>query len=132
MFLANAWHSLAENPAHRAIHEAVAALFPEDPPRFLETPYGYHDRPRMLADAAAGGFTEMQLDEVRLQGHAPSAHDLVTGFVRGSPLTHDLVRRGADLDAVTRDVAEAVARVGGSAPCTLDLAATVITALRAA
>jgi SAM-dependent methyltransferase len=130
--LANAWHSLEENPAHRAIHDAVAAMFPDDPPQFLATPYGYHDRARILADAAAGGFTDVQFDEVRLQEHGPSALDLVTGFVRGSPLTHELTRRGADLDAAARAVSEAVARVGGTAPVTLDLAATVITAVRAA
>jgi SAM-dependent methyltransferase len=130
--LANAWHSLEENPAHRAIHDAVAAMFPDDPPQFLATPYGYHDRARILADAAAGGFTDVQLDEVRLQEHGPSALDLVTGFVRGSPLTHELTRRGADLDAAARAISEAVARVGGNAPVTLDLAATVITAVRAA
>jgi hypothetical protein len=45
-------------------------------------------------------------------------------------LTHELNERGADLDKATRDIAQAVARVGGSAPFTLDLAATVITATR--
>jgi SAM-dependent methyltransferase len=131
MLLANAWHSLDENPAHRAIQDAVAAMFPDDPPRFLATPYGYHNRSRILADTAAGGFTDVRLDEVRLQGHGSSALDFVTGFVRGSPLTHELTQRGADLDSVAREVSEAVARVGGTAPVTLDLAATVITAVRA-
>jgi SAM-dependent methyltransferase len=130
--LANAWHALADNPAHLALHDAVVAMFPEDPPRFFDTPYGYHERARMLADAAAGGFDDVQLDDVRLHGHGPSALDFATGFVRGSPLTHELVRRGADLDSVARDVGDVLARDGGSAPFTLDLAATVITAKRAA
>jgi ubiquinone/menaquinone biosynthesis C-methylase UbiE len=38
--LANAWLSLDENPVHRSIGEAVADLFPDDPPRFLDVPYG--------------------------------------------------------------------------------------------
>jgi SAM-dependent methyltransferase len=131
MLLANAWHSLDENPAYRALNDALAAMFPDDPPRFLQTPYGYHDRSRMLADAAAGGFTEVQLDDVRLQGHGPSALHFVTGFVRGTPLNHELTRRGADLDHVASEAAGAVAAVTGSAPITVDLAATVITATRA-
>ena len=128
--LANAWHALEENPAHLAINEALWRLFPDDPPRFLETPYGYHDPERIRADAAAGGFAEVRLDTVCLQTHAPSALSLVSGMVRGTPLSHQLNERGADLESVTRDVARAVARVGGAAPCTVDLAATVITATR--
>ena len=130
--LANTWRSLDENPAHRAMHDALAAMFPDDPPRFLDTPYGYHDQSRIFADAAAGGFDDVHLDEVRLKAHGPSALDFVRGFVCGSPLTHELTQRGADLTSVTTGVAEAVARAGGSAPFTLDLAATVITAARAA
>ena len=66
--LANAWHSLDENPAYGALNDALAALFPDDPPSFLHTPYGYHDRSRILADAAAGGFTDVRLDDVRTPG----------------------------------------------------------------
>jgi hypothetical protein len=119
------------NPAYRALNDALAAMFPDDPPRFLQTPYGYHDRSRILADAAAGGFTDVRLDDVRLQGHGPSASDFVTGFVRGTPLNHELTRRGAYLDHVASEAARAVGRVTGSAPITVDLAATVITATRA-
>ena len=129
--LANAWHSLDENPAYGALNDALAALFPDDPPSFLHTPYGYHDRSRILADAAAGGFTDVRLDDVRLQGHGPSVSDFVTGFVRGTPLNHELTGRGADLDHVASEAARTVAGVTGSAPITVDLAATVITATRA-
>jgi SAM-dependent methyltransferase len=130
--LASAWCSLAENPAHRAMQDALARMFPDDPPRFLDTPYGYHDEGRMRADATAGGFAAPGVEIVRLQTQGPSALEFAKGFARGSPLNHELNERGADLDGVTRDIAEAVARVGGSAPLTLDLAATVITATRAA
>ena len=71
---ANAWLALDSNPVHASIDEAVAALFPDDPPRFLDVPYGYHDRARILSDAAAGGFADVQLEEVRVQtqGHRRS------------------------------------------------------------
>ena len=72
----------------------------------------------------------MQLDEVRLQGHGPSALEFVTGFVHGTPLSHDLTQRGADLDRVAREACLPVARIAGTAPVTIDLAAIVITAVR--
>jgi SAM-dependent methyltransferase len=128
--LASAWSSLDENPAHGAMHDAMAAMFPDDPPRFLEIPYGYHDPRRIREDAAAGGFADAQLETVRLQTHAPSALEFVRGMVRGTPLTRQLDERGADLESATREIAQAVARAGGPAPFTLDLAATVITAVR--
>ena len=128
--LANAWLSLASNPVHASIDEAVAALYPDDPPRFLDVPYGYHDRGRILADAAAGGFSDVHLDEVHVQAQGPSARDYVTGFVRGTPLNHGLTQRGADLDEVVLQVADVVGARHGVAPVTVDLAATVITAAR--
>ena len=127
---ANAWLALDSNPVHASIDKAVAALFPDDPPRFLDVPYGYHDRARILCDAAAGGFADVQLEEVRVQAQGPSALDYVTGFVRGTPLNHGLTQRGADLDEVAREVAEVVGARHGAAPVTVDLAATVITATR--
>lgn len=131
VLLANAWCALDENPAHQAMQDALAGMFPDRPPHFLDTPYGYHDHDRIRADATAAGFANVQLETVRMQTHAPSAVEFAVGFARGSPLTHELNERGADLDEVTRDIAHAVARVGGSAPCKLDLSATVITATRA-
>jgi hypothetical protein len=129
--LANTWGSLDESPGHRAVNGAVCAMFPDDPPRFLETPYGYHDAVRLRADAASGGFADVQLDTVSLQTHGPSALEFARGMARGTPLSHQLSERGADLERATRDIARAVARVSGSAPFTLDLSATVITATRA-
>jgi Methyltransferase domain len=131
-FLANAWCALDENPAHRAMQDGLREMFPDNPPRFLETPYGYNDPTRMREDAAAGGFGDVKLDTVRLRTHGPSALEFGRGFARGSPLTHELAERGAQLDSAANDIAQAVARVAGVAPLTLDLAATVITATRAA
>ena len=127
---ANAWLSLDSNPVHSSIDEAVTALFPDDPPRFLDVPYGYHDRARILSDATAGGFSDVQLEEVRVQAQGSSALDYVTGFVRGTPLNHGLTQRDADLDEVARQVAEVVGARHGAAPVTVDLAAIVITATR--
>ena len=56
VLLANVWHSLEANPVAGAIHTTVARLFPADPPRFLETPYGYHDTARIHADMAQAGW----------------------------------------------------------------------------
>jgi hypothetical protein len=51
-----------------------------------------------------------------------------TGFVRGVPLTRELVHRGADLDAILDELVDALIPVGGERPFTATLAATVISA----
>jgi SAM-dependent methyltransferase len=128
--LANVWHSMDANPFARAMQTRLARLYPDDPPRFLETPYGYHDPNRLRADMVEGGWQKVQLEDVQRQSVSPSAADLMTGFVRGSPLNHELVRRGANLDAIVDELVEAVIPVDGERPFTATLAATVITATR--
>ena len=128
--LANVWLSMADNPYVVAFQATLARCFPGNAPRFFETPYGYHDADRLRADMAAGGWDQVHLEEVRLHGISPSATEFATGFVRGSPLTHELTERGANLDDMVRDLAAAVMPLGGEAPFTANLAATVITATR--
>jgi SAM-dependent methyltransferase len=128
--LGNVWQSMDDNPFVRAMRTRLDGLFPDDPPRFFETPYGYHDTERLRADMAEASWQTIQLQDVRMQSPSPSAAEFATGFVRGSPLTHELVNRGADLDAIERELVEALIPLGGERPFTASLAATVITATR--
>jgi len=130
LLLANVWHSLAANPAVGAVHASLARLFPDDPPRFLEAPYGYHDAERIRADMSAAGWDDAELEDVRFQVLAASAEDFAAGFVLGTPLAHELAARGSDIDAVTRALTAALIPVGGDHPFEARLAATVISAAR--
>ena len=102
LLLANVWLSLDANPAVGAIHAALAQLFPADPPRFLETPYGYHDSDRIRADMVEAGWRNVELEDVYLKGVSPSAGDFAAGFALGTPLAHELAERGADADEIGR------------------------------
>ena len=130
LLLANIWHSLEANPVAAAIHATLARLFPADPPRFMETPYGYHDTERIRADMGHAGWENPHLETVRVESLGPSAEDFAAGFALGSPLTHELAERGADPDAVVGALTEALVPVGGRRPFKPVLAATVITAVR--
>jgi hypothetical protein len=124
--LANVWQSMEANPAAGAIHATVARLFPADPPRFIETPYGYHETDRIRADMTEAGWDDVRLETVRVQGLGPSAAAFAAGFALGSPLAHELVERNADLDAVIRALTDALVPHGGDQPFKPTLAATVI------
>jgi SAM-dependent methyltransferase len=130
VLLANVWHSLEANPAVDAIRASLFELFPDDPPGFLETPYGYHDSARISADMSAAGWEDVQLDDVCLRSLAPSAADFAADFALGTPLMHELAERGSDMDAVTRTLTAALIPFGGDRPFEPLLAATVISAAR--
>jgi SAM-dependent methyltransferase len=130
LLLGNVWRSLDENPATHTVHETLCELFPDDPPRFCQTPYGYHDPERIRADLAEAGWQDVRLDGVRLEGRSPSARDYALGLVRGTPLHHELVERGADLDAVLAALTERLVPVGGDRPFRAEQAALVVTARR--
>jgi hypothetical protein len=51
------WDRIEENDFMQTVSDALANVFPDDPPRFAErVPYGYHDSRIIQADLIAGGF----------------------------------------------------------------------------
>jgi ubiquinone/menaquinone biosynthesis C-methylase UbiE len=57
-YIFNVWDRIDRNPVSQTVADAVAALFPEDPPRFLErTPFGHHDTDRLAEELKSVGFT---------------------------------------------------------------------------
>src|SRR5215475_13067871 len=56
-FLFNVWDRISQNAFARVVTDALAKLFPIDPPSFLtRTPYGYCDVHRIRDDLMAAGF----------------------------------------------------------------------------
>jgi ubiquinone/menaquinone biosynthesis C-methylase UbiE len=75
-FFFNVWDKISENDFAETVTEALAAVFPHDPPRFLaRTPHGYHDEKQIRAELKAAGFTNVSVDAVDAKSMAPSALD---------------------------------------------------------
>ena len=129
LLLANVWNSLAENPYALAIHETLARRFPADPPSFLETPYGYRVT-RLLEDMEEAGWNGVEATNLAFQSASPSARSFATGFALGSPLTHDLVVRGADPAVIAEELEQALIPLGGNEPFLAELSASVVAAVR--
>ena len=56
-FVFSVWDRIEENEFTDVVTQAVAALFPADPPNFLaRTPHGYHDGERIRAELARPGL----------------------------------------------------------------------------
>jgi ubiquinone/menaquinone biosynthesis C-methylase UbiE len=128
-YIFSVWDHLERNPAVEALHAAVSACFPADPPRFIErTPYGYSDTERIRHDALSGGFHEVEVETISQQKET-TARDLAIGFCQGSPLRNEILARDPDgLNRVTEQVEAALVATFGAAPFTAPFQAHVVTA----
>jgi ubiquinone/menaquinone biosynthesis C-methylase UbiE len=104
-YLLVSFDRLERNAVPQAAGNAVAALFPDDPPAYMERgPFNYVDPALIEHDLLAAGFTHIKLETVALTSRV-SAHDAAQGIVFGSPFRAEIERRdpsavGRALDAV--------------------------------
>lgn len=103
------------NPVPQAAGEAVAKLFPDDPPRYMEEgPFSYTDPGLIEDDLRAAGFTKIELDAVALST-AVNASEAAYGLVLGSPFRAEIERRDPEaLDRALDAVTEALRRWDGN------------------
>lgn len=116
------------NPVPSAAGDAVAALFPDDPPAYMERgPFSYTDPAVIERDLLAAGFTRIQLETVVLTTRV-SARDAAQGLVLGSPFRAEIERRDSSgLDRALDAVTAALARWDGSEA---SMSAHVVTATK--
>jgi len=116
------------NPVPEAVGNAVAALFPDDPPEYMRRgPFSYTDRSLIESDLVAAGFTHIKLETVAATSRV-SACDAAKGMVLGSPFRAEIERRDSSaLDRALDAVTAALARWDGNdAP----MSAHVVTATK--
>ena len=129
-FLFNVWDRIEENEFTYVLTEAVAALFPDDPPRFLaRTPHGYHDVVAIEGELRAAGFSDVKVETVSRRSRASSARDPAVGFCQGTPLRNEIEARAPARVAEATDAAAAtIAHRFGSGPIDGKIQAHVFTA----
>jgi ubiquinone/menaquinone biosynthesis C-methylase UbiE len=131
-FLFNAWDKISENEFVDTAMQALAEIFPNDPPRFMErTPHGYHDPERIRDELKSAGFANVSIEFVDAKSRAASALDAVTGYCQGSPLRTEIeARHPPSLQEATKYAADAVAARFGSGAIEGRIRALVVTASR--
>ena len=131
-FLFNAWDKISTNEFVDTATQALAEIFPNDPPRFMErTPHGYHDPERIRDDLTVAGFANVSIEQVDGKSRAASALDAVTGYCQGSPLRTEIeARNPPSLQEATIHAANAVAARFGNGAIEGRIRALVVTAIR--
>lgn len=131
-FLFNVWDRISDNEFADVVTEALAAVFPQDPPRFMaRTPHGYHDVARIRRELAAAGFVDVAVDVVDGVSRASSPRIPAIAICQGTPLRNEIEARDATrLEEVTERAAEAIARRFGDGAVEGRIRALAITARR--
>jgi len=104
VFIFNAWDCIEENEFAMVVTEALATVFPDDPPRFMaRLPHGYHDTATIRRDLADGGFSEQpEILSVAARSLAASARIPAMAYCQGTPLRSEIETRDPSrLDAAT-------------------------------
>ena len=115
-FFFNVWDRIEENDFADVVTQALATVFPQDPPRFMaRTPHGYHDENQIREELKAAGFTNVSIDAVDARSKAPSPRDPAVAYCQGTPLRNEIEARGAPgLEEATNKAADAMARRFGT------------------
>jgi ubiquinone/menaquinone biosynthesis C-methylase UbiE len=130
LFAFNAWGPIADNEFADAVTEALATVFPQDPPRFLaRVPHGYHDATRIAQDLAAAGFTRTpEIERVTFTSRATSPAIAALAYCHGTPLRGEIEARDPNGLARATAAAEAeLARRFGDGPIEGRIEALVVT-----
>ena len=131
-FLFNAWDKISENEFADVVTQALAAVFPEDPPRFMaRIPHGYFDADTIREQLTAAGFTDISVDAVEHRSRAPSPRHPAVAYCQGTPLRSEIeARDAARLEEATGKAADAIAGRFGHEAVDGRIRAFVVSAVR--
>ena len=115
----NVWDRIADNEFTDVVTDALATLFPADPPRFMaRTPHGYHDVEAVARDLRAGGFGNVaKVETVAERSRAPTPRQVALALCSGSPLRSEIEARApGKLEDAVQVCATALERRYGPGP----------------
>lgn len=129
-FLFNVWDRIEENVFADDVTNALAGMFPSDPPRFLvRTPHGYHDAELIRAELGGAGFSDVVIETTTEESRASSPRVPAIAYCLGTPLRNEIeAREAGKLEAATDYVASVIADRHGSGEVAAKIQAHVILA----
>ena len=105
------WDRIEENVFADDVTNALANIFPNDPPRFLaRTPHGYHDTALIRSELEDAGFTRVVIETRAEQSRASSPRLPAVAYCQGTVLRSEIEARDAGkLEVATDYAASAIA-----------------------
>ena len=108
-FLFNVWDRIEENIFANDVTNALAEIFPDDPPRFLaRTPHGYHDTALIRRELESAGFSNVAIETRAELSLADSPRIPAVAYCQGTVLRSEIEARDKGKLQVATDFVESV------------------------
>ncbi len=129
-FIFNMWDRLEENDFAFEVTQALAEVFPDDPPEFLpRTPHGHYDEAIYRSELELAGFTDIDVAAVDATSAASSPAIPAIAYCQGTPLRNEIeARNPPTLEEATAQATEAIRRRFGDGEVQSRIRGFVITA----
>lgn len=129
-YLFSVWDRIEENIFADDVTNALATIFPNDPPRFLaRTPHGYHDTALIRRELQDAGFSRIVIETRAEQSRASSPRVPAVAYCQGTPLRNEIeAREPGKLEYATDYVESAIADRHGRGEVAAKIQAHVILA----
>ena len=129
-FLFSTWDRIEENNFARIVTDAIAAVFPQDPPTFLaRIPHGYHEVARIEADLRSAGFSDIRCETIAHMSTASAPNHPAIAYCQGTPLRNEIETRDAmALETATAFASDAIRKAYGDGAVSAKIKAHIITA----
>lgn len=121
VFHFSVWDSHAKNRFAAITHRLIVETFPDDPPGFYQVPFALSDVGYLRDAAQAAGFGRIRVDVLPHRSRVASWPAFADGLLLGNPVADQLRRRGADLQALIRELARRLEVEYGPAPADIPL-----------
>jgi ubiquinone/menaquinone biosynthesis C-methylase UbiE len=106
-FVFSVWDRIEENVFADDVTNALARMFPHDPPRFLaRTPHGYHDTALIRSELKAAGFRRVTIETQAELSRAASPRIPALAYCHGTPLRNEIEARDPGRLEAATDYAE--------------------------
>lgn len=130
-FLFNVWDAIEQNELTHIAHTTISTFFAQDPPKFYEVPFSFHDPQAIKSLVTGAGFRDVELILLKLPSVSSTASEAAKGLVEGTPVISDInQRRPSDVGKIEAALAEAIAARCGDNPVRGSMQAFVCTARR--
>ncbi|MBL8581200.1 MAG: hypothetical protein JNL61_03090 [Rhizobiaceae bacterium] len=122
---------IEENEFAYELGGALAAISPEDPPRFMaRTPHGYYDTALIRGELEKAGFSAVATGTRAQSSRAPSPRIAAAAYRQGTPLRNEIETRDAGkMDTAIEHAASAIAARHGKGEVVGKIQAHVISAV---
>ncbi len=130
-FIFNVWDRIEENIFADDVTNALAEIFPNDPPRFMaRTPHGYYDTALIRSELEEAGFSRVVVETRAEQSRASSPRIPAVAYCQGTVLRNEIeAREAGKLEAATDYVASVIANKHGRGEVAAKIQAHVIVAV---